>query len=146
MSLTDEQKHLLKSIFDEQTNKSGGTLNEEGLSKLLLDFDIDESFAPPMLRIMSGSDGSSKIEFDTFLSFFEILISQDIKLFFEKLFHAIDLNDDGKLMAPDLIEFGKLIGDTITKEEADQIIIQCDLDGSGSIEFEDFWIWFTERH
>ena len=146
MSLTDEQKNMLKAIFDEQTQKSGGTLNLEGLSKILLNFDIDESFAAPMKRIMDGSSDDDKIEFDTFLSFFEILLSQNIKLFFEKLFKAIDVNGDGKLMAPDLVEFGKLIGDNITKDEAEQIIIQCDLDGSGSIEFDDFWRWFSEKH
>ena len=146
MSLTDEQKNMLKSIFDEQTEKSGGALNLEGLSKILLDFDIDENFAAPMKRIMDASSDDDKINFDTFLSFFEILLSQNIKLFFEKVFKAIDVNGDGKLMAPDLVEFGKLIGDNITKEEAEKIIVECDLDSSGSIEFDDFWSWFSEKH
>ena len=146
MSLNPEQVKTLKHIFDEQTEQSDGMLTEEGLKKLLLDFDIDESFAPPMLRIISSSSKDGRVEFESFLKFFEILMSQNIKSFFESLFHAIDVNGDGKLLADDLVEFGKLIGDTISKDEAEQIIFQCDLDGSGSIEFDDFWNWFSEKH
>ena len=145
MTLTDEEIKTLKNIFDEQTEKTGGTLDEENLTQLLSNFDIDQSFAKPMLRIMSVSNEDGKVKFDSFLSFLQMLLSQDFEIFFKKLFHAIDVNGDGKLMAPDLVEFCNLIGDTITQEDAEQIILDCDLDESGSIEFEDFWQWFSRK-
>ncbi|KAI5530892.1 EF-hand family [Trichomonas vaginalis G3] len=145
MNFSETQINTLRKIFDEQAQPGQSSINEEGLRKLLIDLDIDESFAPPMLRIISGSNNNGKIEFDQFLTFFQILLSQNIKQFFELLFNAIDGNSDGKLLAGDIVEFGKLIGDEITSEEADQIIMQCDLDKSGSIEFNDFWKWFSEE-
>jgi len=121
MALPDEKIEILRQIFDKQTEHTGCKLNEEGMKRFLLDFDIDESFAPPMLRLISTSNGD--IDFDQFKNFINLLFGNNIRHFMEYLFLAIDLYHDRKLMVSDLVKFGELIGDNITIKEAEEIMI-----------------------
>lgn len=145
MSFMSSQEEMLRKIFNDIADEENASVNEDGLRKLLADLDIDETFAGPMMRIICGSKNKQNVDYDQFLSFFHILLSQNIKQFFELLFNAIDSNGDGQLNSEDIVEFGKIIGDEITVEESEQIIQQCDLDNSGSIEFNDFWKWFSDE-
>ena len=61
MEFNETQVDELKKLFDQNDVDRDGKLNESELRKLLLDFEIDESFAPAMLRILIRKDADSGI-------------------------------------------------------------------------------------
>lgn len=144
MEFTDEQIVELRNVYDTIDSDHKGFLDEAELRKLLLEFEIDESFAPPMLRILSHD--AEGVKFDDILHFFEVLISGDIKNFFKLLFSAIDGDNDQTLGVQDITSFGELVGDNLTEDEVSEIMKQCDYNGDGKVNFEDFWKWYKHQH
>ena len=145
MEFSAEQIKALRELF-EQDADGKGRLDMNGLRKLLVDFDIDESFAPAMLRVLSGSDKGNGIQFEDMLKFFEVIMSGNLKGFFRQLFKAIDTNGDGSLCSDDLKAFGELINDPLTQQDADLIRDECDMNGDGKVNFDDFWKWYKTQH
>ena len=153
MQLNEEQTQKLHNIFKQNDIDKNGKLSEPELRKLLSEFDIDESFAPALLRIFVGtkkdqenSDVSSGVSFENLLEFFNVLISGNVESFFRMLFNAMDTNNDGGIDMNDLIFFSGLVGDKLTNEDANDIIEQCDLNNDGKVQFDDFWRWYCSTH
>lgn len=153
MELNEEQTEKLREIFKQNDIDGNGRLSEPELRVLLSEFDIDESFAPALLRIFVGtkkdkenSDVANGVSFENLLEFFKVLISGNIRDFFRMLFNAMDTNNDGGIDVNDLISFSGLVGDKLTDEDANDIIEQCDLNKDGKVQFEDFWKWYCSTH
>lgn len=155
MEFTEAQVAELRKLFEQNDDDRDGKLNEDELRKLLLDFEIDESFAPAMLRILvrkSSSSGDGKpeanagAEFDDIMNFFQVLLSGDLREFFKQLFTAIDMNGDGELGMEDLQAFARMVNDNLTDQDAQQILEQCDVNGNGKVRFDDFWKWYKDGH
>lgn len=132
--ISSEQIQQLKFVFDKFDENTDGFLYEDELSNLLSEFEIDRSFAPFMLRIFSratkyGDKLQMKeregITFDNFLGFFVIMLSGNKKEFINLIFSAIDFDRNGKVGVNELIEFSKLIGDSMTIDEAEAMIRDC---------------------
>ena len=145
MEFTPDQIDELRKVFSEIDVDNNGVLDEPELRKLLLEFEIDESFAPPMLRILrkNHEDG---VRFDDLINFFKILMSGDTKKFFKLLFSAIDGDNDQTLGLEDITSFAELVGDKLTEEEVKEIMTQCDYNGDGKVNFSDFWKWYKQQH
>ena len=127
MQFNEEQIEKLRGIFAENDIDKNGRLSEPELRKFLSEYDIDESFAPALLRIFVGSDKSkgdvvNGVSFENLLEFFNVLISGNIKDFFRMLFNAMDTNNDGGIDVNDLISFSGLVGDKLTDEDANDNI------------------------
>ena len=153
MQLNEEQTEKLHSIFAQNDIDKNGRLSEPELRKFLSEYDIDESFAPALLRIFVGSNKNKNkddvvkgVSFENLLKFFNVLISGSIKDFFQMLFNAMDTNNDGGIDVNDLISFSGLVGDKLTDEDANDIIQQCDVNKNGKVLFEDFWRWYCITH
>ncbi|OWF54269.1 calmodulin-like [Mizuhopecten yessoensis] len=56
----------------------------------------------------------------------------------KRIFRQIDTTGNGKIGANDLMRSMQLGGCNPTKEEAERIIKENDMDGSGSVEYEEF--------
>ena len=147
MQLNEEQTEKLRSIFAQNDIDKNGKLYEPELRKLLSEFDIDESFAPALLRIFVGTNNvSNGVTFENLLEFFNVLMSGNIEDFFQMLFNAMDSNNDGGIDMNDLITFSGMVGDKLTDEDAKEIIEQCDLNKDGKVQFDDFWRWYCATH
>ena len=64
MDFDEQQRQLLHEVFSKFDNEKKGYLNEMELRNLLSEFEIDQSFAPSMLRIFSGTNKSSSSSMD----------------------------------------------------------------------------------
>ena len=141
MEFSERELLELKKVFGAES------LTEEGLRSLLLDFEMDESFAPAMLRILMDQNSKTEsVEFDSLIKFFKVLTSGNIKEFFKLLFSAIDVNGDGTLGPDDLVQFATLVNDALTRQEALSIVQQCDMNSDGKVGFDDFWKWYKTEH
>ena len=58
MDFDEQQRQLLYEVFSKFDREKKGYLNEMELRNLLAEFEIDQSFAPSMLRIFSGTSKS----------------------------------------------------------------------------------------
>lgn len=130
--ISQEQIQQLQSVFEHFDKNNDGYLNEDELSNLLLEFEVDRTFAPFMLRIFSRANKNQieinendGITFDNFISFFIIMLSGNKKEFINLIFSAIDFDRNGKVGVNELIEFSKLIGDSMTTEQAKAMIQDC---------------------
>ena len=116
--------------------------------------DADESFAPLMLRLFVQRDSSrgdqsqeAGIGFDDLNQFFKILMSGDMKLFFNVLFNGIADDCNGQLTADKLVDFSSLVGEPLELDDAIHIIQQCgNRRNEGRIGFDEFWEWYTSEH
>lgn len=126
----------LRQIFDQicdkgqySTSESESESNEfeepiirqDGLRRLLLDNDIDESLAAPMFKLIGGwkSDG---ITCDQFQQFCTDMEKKDINLFYKYLFDFFDSDNDKQITETDLVEISKLFGDNMQLDEAEAIL------------------------
>lgn len=66
MDFDEQQRQLLYEVFSKFDREREGFLNEMELRTLLAEFEIDQSFAPSMLRIFSGTSKSrsNSIDYD----------------------------------------------------------------------------------
>lgn len=134
MNICETQILMFHTLFQKFDLGNKGYLVENELRDLLIEFDIDGSFAPLMLRLLScleyngeQKDNSEikKITFDNFLAFFRILVSGDKKNFMNLIFSAVDHDKNGKIGVEELIDFSTLIGDSLTEQEAKVILREC---------------------
>ena len=108
--ISESTKKKLKEVYTREIiNKSENELNLEGLRRLLIDFDIDESFAEPMFRIIAGWDNSEVLSFDKFVEFFTTMQKKDLNAFYQLLFRAIDTDGDSTISPQDLVAFSKIV-------------------------------------
>ena len=143
MDFNQEQINELKKVFDQIDVKKEGVINEEGIKNRLLEFEIDDSFAPALSRIFRRNEG---IRFEDLLEFLRVLISGNTMKFFQVLFSGIDNDNDKALGLNDLTSFGHIVGEELTDEEAREIMKQCDYNGDGTVNFSDFWKWYKQQH
>ena len=134
----------LKSYFYKDNEEIG--LAENELSKLLIDFEVDESFAPAMQRIISSFSQGNTVNYSDILKFFALLMPGNMYKFFEHLALAIDSDKDHKLNWKDLVDFGQLLNDPISEEDAKAIIRQCNNQETDIISVDAFVNWFKTTH
>lgn len=134
MNICETQINMLQTLFQRFDKSNKGYLVEKELRSLLYEFEIDENFAPLMLRLFSCSENCineqkdtdlKKITLNNFISFFQILLSGDIKNLFNLIFTAMDYDRNGKIGIEELMEFSTLIGDSLTEQEAKSILREC---------------------
>ena len=123
-SINEITREKLHEVYQREINPQSHEteLTLEGFRRLLIDFDIDESFALPMFRIIAGWNVDKILTFDKFVEFFETMQKKDLKLFYQLLFKAMDTDGDGLITKSDLIKFSEIVSDKITEDEAVDIL------------------------
>lgn len=140
MSNKAKKNDRLTQIFDQICDNNGNAshpgqnasedneskIHEEGLRRLLLDNDIDESLVIPMFRLIAGwkSDGISCERFTNFCNDME---KKDINLFYKYLFDFLDVDSDKRISEVDLQMISRLFGDSMQLDEAETIITDTKL-------------------
>lgn len=105
-------------------NSLGCPLKETELNKIIKEFDENKS---------------GRLDFEEFLSIVAMNMQdshneEDLV----ECFNVLDRNKDGKVTCQDLILVMTLMGDRISKEEAEEIICEIDPDNNGYIKYEDY--------
>jgi Ca2+-binding EF-hand superfamily protein len=79
------------------------------------------------------------LDFQQFLqlqSFFKMPMVTESEIV--EAFRVFDRDDSGAIDAHELMHVMQTIGDTMTEAEAEKMILQCDADGSGEVEYWEF--------
>lgn len=146
MDQNDPENTALKNLFDRLDTDNDGKLHEAEIRTLLSEFDIDESFAPALIKIFSGDgENNQAASFADITEFISTLSFGDPKDFFERVFNAMDSNRHGYIDENDLISFSSLVGDPLSQEEAKDIIAKCS-NQDQKVRFDDFWQWYSTQH
>lgn len=139
---------IFKACFDEFDADGGGSIDTAELEKLLNAFGVypdEEEMRNMVLEV--DEDGSGEIEFDEFLQMLLLRMERNMMLNKDALKHAFDTIDedhDGEVDSDQMEEFlMKRADEGMTTKEAQAMIKVADADGSGTVNFEEFWGFAT---
>ena len=116
-----------KTSYREQFNlidtNGDGKLSLEELRSFVTTLSWDTFFADLILKVFDkNSDGGiSFLEFMNYVEAQEALQTNPRK-FYHHLFRAIDHDGNGFISADEIIEFGKLMNNTISQEDAEALV------------------------
>ncbi|CEF65823.1 EF-hand domain and Zinc finger, C2H2 domain and EF-hand domain pair and Zinc finger, C2H2-like domain-containing protein [Strongyloides ratti] len=104
--------------------------------------DFDEKQLRKLIRKFDA-DGSGKLEFDEFCALVYTVANTVDKETLQKelreAFRLFDKEGNGYISRPTLKALLKEIADDLTDQQLDEAVDEIDEDGSGKIEFEEFW-------
>ncbi|EFP11477.1 hypothetical protein GCK72_000297 [Caenorhabditis remanei] len=104
--------------------------------------DFDEKTLRKLIRKFDA-DGSGKLEFDEFCALVYTVANTVDKETLEKelreAFRLFDKEGNGYISRPTLKALLKEIADDLTDQQLEEAVDEIDEDGSGKIEFEEFW-------
>ena len=135
---TQEQLDALKVSFNNIDSNKNGFLSKEELSQFMLSNQLDPRFVDAIFRIFD-KDSDGELCFEEFLDYIDACNKSaiDPTYLFKLIFDSIDTDHDKALDASEMVEFGKLIGLTLTLEQAEEDIKTLDTDGNGKLEFHE---------
>eukprot|EP00800_Vazella_pourtalesii_P021360 TRINITY_DN78_c2_g1_i1.p1 TRINITY_DN78_c2_g1~~TRINITY_DN78_c2_g1_i1.p1 ORF type:complete len:322 (-),score=75.71 TRINITY_DN78_c2_g1_i1:941-1858(-) len=129
----DHDGFITKSELSEAMKILGHNLTEEEVETMIKDAD---------------KNGDNKVDFDEFVAIMkqmaEMASSERIKELAE-MFKNFDKDGDGKITFDELKEELRNIGDFKSDKEILQMIREVDLDKNGTIEFNEFAIYFDKQ-
>ena len=111
--LSKSELEALEALFERYGCAGEESLNVVQLTNILLDLDIDSSYAPLLYQILQMLGEERVVNVETFSSFISLLRSQVFRRLFKVLFDSIDMDDDQILSEQDLVECSVLFGDRI---------------------------------
>ncbi|XP_054278955.1 calmodulin-like [Macrosteles quadrilineatus] len=134
--LTEEQTAELKEAFMmfDQDNDGWITLSELGTLVKYLGYIANEE----ELQEAVGKDGETeKIDFEGFLALMSrLVIDSDVEII--QAFRVFDKEGTGVVSTKDLRQALTSLGEVMTAEEVEQLILEADVNGDGVIKYEDF--------
>ncbi|ESO84881.1 hypothetical protein LOTGIDRAFT_204683 [Lottia gigantea] len=84
-------------------------------------------------------EATGEITFEQFLPLFEMKLKEDEdERELREAFRVLDKNKKGVIDVADLRWLLKSLGDDLTDEEIEAMIIETDTDGSGTVDYEEF--------
>ena len=84
------------------------------------------------------ADKSGTIDFDEFVKIFAQKMSIDPEKELFEVFQVFDKNKDGFISSEELYEVLSKLGESITREEANLMIKEADLDRDGKVNYKEF--------
>ncbi|XP_046582461.1 calmodulin-like isoform X1 [Haliotis rubra] len=139
-NLTDEQISEFKQCFAHMDKDGDGmiTTKELGIVMRSLGQNPTEAELQDMINEVDA-DGKNQVTFPSFLNVMAkrpkvVDTEQDIL----DIFKTMDRDQNGFISAAELRYTLTSMGDMLSDEEADELIRQADIDGSGMIDYEDF--------
>jgi len=133
-----------RKFFDSFDREKKGFIMATQIGRILeqMQQDFDEKSLRKLLKKFDA-DGSGKLEFDEFAAMVYTLANTVDKETLEKelkeAFRLFDKEGNGYIATATLRKLLLDIDDKLTDSELDQAINEIDADGSGKIEFEEFW-------
>ena len=106
-----------------------------------LGFDVTREEAKALAEKLAtpGNNGRVVISFDSFVeAMSERMAGRDSKEEIEKAFKLFDEDNTGKISLKTLKKIAKDLGENMTDQELEEMIIEADGDGDGQVTIEDF--------
>jgi Ca2+-binding EF-hand superfamily protein len=128
----------MREIFNSIDTDHSGGLDVNEITHFLEQAGDTGSIAPLILRIFDRNrDGA--VTFDEFVEFLELSAKAEAEplVVYRALFDAIDTDSSGELNAPEIREFARVMGITLTASEATDVVHQVDKDGNGTVSFDE---------
>jgi len=134
---------FLRKTFNSVDKDGGGSISREELRELskLTGRELSEQQLDAALAEMD-QDGSGEVDFEEFEVWHKHM-GDDEKLVREA-FESTDVDGSGYLDKWEMETVLMELGMTTTRVELDEIMAEIDDDGSGEIEFDEFYKWWTE--
>ena len=136
-NISQKQAEDIKETFDLLDGDKDGyiTIKELGDTMKLLGENIKDIDITDIAKELELDN----IDYKTFEAFWIMKYSEDLVVNdFDSLFKYFDIDKNGLVEARDLMEGLKALGAKVTPEEADEMILEADLDGDRLMDKEEF--------
>jgi Ca2+-binding EF-hand superfamily protein len=139
-ALTGQQLAQLRDAFSAHDRNGDGRITLQELREALEELDEEPTDVElKALMIKADADGNQSIDFAEFLAFMRRRLSQrgaesDIR----DAFDAFDRNSDGLVSVDELLQVMGMLGETMTRQEAEESLRRADSDGDGQLTYEEF--------
>jgi calmodulin len=135
-ALRSEALAMFKSVDDDGSGSLGRSEVEKLASMLGFSFAAGELDAV-MLHACGSSDGEVNSE-----QFFDWWASPSSPREALAMFNTVDEDRSGLLDAGELKTLTRMFGVELTDEELEMAMLQIDNDGSGEVDFDEFYVWW----
>ncbi len=138
--LTEEQVAELREAFSAHDRDGDGRITLQELEQALEELGEEPAEVElKALMVKADADGSRTIELAEFLAF----MGRRMKVSgagdeMREAFDAFDRNRDGLVSIDELLQVMGMLGEKMTREEAEASLRQGDSDGDGQLTYEEF--------
>jgi calmodulin len=148
----DEERPLLeeaRKMFSSVDIDGSGALDDEEVRQLVkrLGFELTDKEHAEAMSAMD-SDGGGEVDFEEFYAWWIVLRKRfDYTLHAEavKLFKEVDTDGGGTLSRDEVVVLGEKLGLYFHGTELDEAMAAMDEDGSGEVDFHEFYEWWVAR-
>ena len=138
--ISEEQRADYLDAFNMFDNNQDGTITREKLRNLLLKLNqtVTEDDLKDMISVVDTT-GDGKINFEEFVAMMEKRKNEaDTEQEIINAFRVFDKDGNGLISKAELTNIMSILGDTLSNEEIEEMIIEADVDGDGFINYEEF--------
>jgi len=134
------ERDELASVFRVFDKDNSGSITKDELISFFknLNITIDEKALDKTIAEVDDN-GNGEIDFNEFVVLMHSTPKSDKKIDeLREAFKVFDLNNDGKISADELQLVLSKYGENVTKEDIELIMSTVDLDGNGTIDYDEF--------
>ena len=143
VSLTDEMKEDCKNLFDLFDKDKDNKISSKEIGELFRALGINAKTDLKEIIDKADKDKSGFIEFEEFLQYYADKINEpDSPEDLIEAFKIFDADNDGLITKKELKHILTTMGQKLTDEDADRIIMEADLNGDGKIDYKEFVSYF----
>ena len=138
--ISEEQRADYLDAFNMFDNNQDGTITREKLGNLMrkLNQTVTEDDLKDVISVVD-TKGDGKINFEEFVAMMEKRKDEaDTEQEIINAFRVFDKDGNGLISKAELTNIMSILGDTLTNEEIEEMIIEADVDGDGFINYEEF--------
>lgn len=139
-ALTGQQLAELRDAFSAHDKNGDGRITLQELRQALEELDEEPAVAElKALMIKADADGNQSIDFAEFLAFMRRRLSQrGAEGEIRDAFDVFDRNGDGLVSIDELLQVMEMLGETMTRQEAEDSLRRADSDGDGQLTYQEF--------
>ena len=146
--LTEDEVLEIKEAFDLFDTDNSGTIDTEELKQALTNLGIDAK-NQTLQNMMNDIDKnqSGTIDFNEFIELMTAKISdKDTPEDLKKVFYLFIGDDDtDKIELKHLKRVAKELGENMSDDELNEMIVRADTDKDGKVSFEEFYVIMTKK-
>jgi calmodulin len=146
-TLSDEEVAEFREAFGLFDKNGDGTISSSELGTIMrsLGQNPTESELQDMINEVDV-DGNGTIDFDEFLNMMAKKMKEtDSEEELREAFRVFDKDGNGYISAAELRHVMTNLGEKLTDDEVDEMIREADLDGDGTVNYEEFVTMMTAK-
>lgn len=146
-TLSDEEVAEFREAFGLFDKNGDGTISSNELGTIMrsLGQNPTESELQDMINEVDV-DGNGTIDFDEFLNMMAKKMKEtDSEEELREAFRVFDKDGNGYISAAELRHVMTNLGEKLTDDEVDEMIREADLDGDGTVNYEEFVTMMTAK-